>query len=371
MPAIDAILHHGREKGGSDIHFTVGVPPLIRLDGDLTPIEGEALERDQTIALVTEILDDFHQGELNRKGSVDLSYRTGDGFRYRINICHQRLGLSAVCRVIPDKVPSLEELGMPTVLSEFCHLKSGLVLVTGGTGTGKSTTLAAMIHEINNTRNVNIITLEDPIEFSHECNKSLVVQRELGSQVTTFKDGLRSALREDPDVILVGEMRDYETIAAAVEAAETGHLVLGTLHTRGAFQTIHRLIDVFPSETQAQIRHTLSENLRAVVSQVLVKTADGRGRRAAVETMVMTPGIAQLIREQKSHQIPSAISTGKRLGMQLMDQSLLSLLQVGEIDPDEAFLAATDKKEFIPFVQNTQLLATLDGPAPTGRPMES
>jgi twitching motility protein PilT len=328
----------------------------------LTPLKYRDLTKDETQSLFAEILDEFHNEELQRNGAVDFSYATEELGRFRFNACYQRLGLSAVCRIIPDRVPNLTELGLPSVVSEFTELSSGLVLVTGGTGTGKSTTLAAMINEINSNRNLHIITLEDPIEFVHRSSKSIVVQRELGTQVVGFHDGLRSALRQDPDVILVGEMRDYSTIAAAIEASETGHLVLGTLHTRGAFQTIHRIVDVFPTDAQTQIRHTLAENLRAVVSQDLIRAADGRGRRVVNEILVVTPAIAQLIREGKTHQIPSSIATGRRVGMQLMDEAMLTLVNAGEIDPDEAFQKATDKREFIPHVVNPDLLRLMDGP---------
>jgi twitching motility protein PilT len=371
MPRIDAFLQLGREQGCSDIHFMVGRPPLLRLDGELTPLKYRDLTGEETDNLLREILDDFHRKELSEMGSVDFSYETEALGRFRFNACYQRLGLTAVCRVIPDTVPNLGELGLPGVIAEFTELKSGLVLVTGGTGTGKSTTLAAMIHEINQNRNLHLLTLEDPIEFTHKSAKSMVVQREVGPQVVNFHDGLRSALRQDPDVILVGEMRDHETIAAAIEASETGHLVFGTLHTRGAFQTIHRVVDVFPSDSQDQIRHTLAENLRAVVSQELVKAADGRGRRAAVEVLVVTPAVSQLIRDGKAHQIPSVIATGRRVGMQLMDQSLLNLVQSGDIDGDEAFLKATDKRDFIPYVVETELLNLMDGPPSGGASLGS
>jgi twitching motility protein PilT len=366
MPRIDAFLQLGREQNCSDIHFTVGMPPLVRLDGELTPLKYRNLTSEETQGLLDEILDDFHKDELKRDGAVDFSYSTEDLGRFRFNACYQRLGLSAVCRIIPDTVPRLTELGLPAVVAEFTDLKSGLVLVTGGTGTGKSTTLAGMINEINLGRNLHVITLEDPVEFMHKSSKSIVVQRELGTQVTSFSDGLRSAVRQDPDVILVGEMRDHATISTAIEASETGHLVLGTLHTRGAFQTIHRIVDVFPTDAQSQIRHTLAENLKAVVSQELIRSADGRGRRVAVEVLVVTPAIAQLIREGKTHQIPSSIATGRRVGMQLMDQCMLTLVQAGEIDPDEAFLKATDKREFIPHVIDSELLKLMDNPRVAG-----
>jgi len=269
--------------------------------------------------------------------------------------------MAAICRVIPDQIPDLSTLGLPRIVSQFTRFSSGLVLVTGAAGTGKSTTLAAMVQEINRSRSCTILTLEDPVEFMHPSERSLIIQRELGTHVPTFKDGLRASLRQDPDVILVGELRDAETITLALEAAETGHLVLGTLHTSGAAQTVDRIVDAHPSDNQAQIRHSLADNVKAVVSQELLRAADGRGRRAVVEILVVTPAVAQLIREGKTFQINGAITTGKRLGMQLMDQALLSMVRAGDIDPDEAFLRAEDKWGFAPFVTRPELLQMMSG----------
>jgi twitching motility protein PilT len=361
MPRIDAFLQMGREQGCSDIHFTVGLPPLVRQDGELVPIRYRELGDEEIWTLLTEILEPAQQEEFARMGSIDLSYAPPGLGRFRINACRQLRGLAAFCRVIPERVPVLADLGLPPVLASFAALRSGLVLVTGGTGTGKTTTLAALINEINQNRNLTIITLEDPIEFRHESAQAIVVQRELGTHLESFHDGLRSALRQDPDVILVGELRDVETISAAIEASETGHLVLGTLHSRGAYQTIHRIVDAFPAEAQTQIRHTLADNLRAVVSQDLVRVADGRGRRAVAEILVVTPAVAQLIREGKTHQLPSVMVTGRRHGMRLMDQELLFLVQAGEIDPDDAFLKATDRRELIFHVTSPELLKLVDG----------
>jgi twitching motility protein PilT len=351
----------GREQGCSDIHFTVGLPPLVRQDGELVPVRYRELGSDEIWMLLTEILEPAQQQEFERLGSIDLSYAPPGLGRFRINACRQLRGLAAFCRVIPAKVPVLAELGLPPVLSSFAALPSGLVLVTGGTGTGKTTTLAAIINEINQSRNLTVITLEDPIEFLHESAQSIVIQRELGVHLDSFHDGLRSALRQDPDVILVGELRDVETISAAIEASETGHLVFGTLHSRGAYQTIHRIVDAFPAEAQNQIRHTLAENLRAVVSQELVRVAEGRGRRAVAEILVVTPAVAQLIREGKTHQLPSMMVTGRRHGMRLMDQELLFLVQAGEVDPDDAFLKASDRRELIFHVTSPELLKLVDG----------
>jgi twitching motility protein PilT len=364
MARIDAFLKLGREQGCSDIHFTVGLPPLVRLDGELTPLKYRNLSDQEITAIISEILEERHQERMEKAGSVDLSYSSPETGRFRVNVCRQNLGLSAFCRVVPEKVPNLADLGLPPVLSHFTNLNSGLVLVTGASGTGKSTTLAAILNEINTNDNENIITLEDPIEFVHESQKSLVMQRELGTHVHSFSDGLRSALRMDPDVILVGELRDFETIALAVEACETGHLVLGTLHTRGAYQTVHRIVDAFPAEGQSQIRATLAETLKCVLSQELVRAADGRGRRAVMEILITTPAVGQMIRDGKTYQIPGAIATGRRVGMQLLDQDMLRLVRAGEIDPNEAFLKAVDKKEFLPFITNPELMALVGGQEP-------
>jgi twitching motility protein PilT len=361
MARIDAFLEIGKQQGGSDIHFAVGLPPLVRLDNDLLPIKYRDLSHQECHDLVREIVSDELWRTFEERGAMDLGYSAEGLGRFRINVCRHRAGLSAICRIIPDVVPSLAELGLPRVLSQFTKLTNGLVLVTGSTGTGKSTTLAAMLRDINERESLNIITLEDPIEFVHVSRKCQVVQREVGTHVASFQDGLRAALREDPDVILVGELRDPESVTLALEAAETGHLVLGTLHTRGAAQTIDRIIDAHPSDNHAQVRHSLAENLKAVVSQELIRCADGRGRRAAQEVLVVTVAVQQMIREGKSFQIPGAITTGKRLGMQLMDQSLLTLVRAGEIDPDEAFLKAEDKWGFAPFLTRPELLGMVSG----------
>jgi twitching motility protein PilT len=343
---IDSFLKLGREQGCSDVHFTVGLPPLIRLDGELAPIKYRDLTPEEIGSMLEEILDDGQREVLEERGSVDLSYDSAEAGRFRVNLCRQALGTTAVCRVIPTEVIPLEQLGVPPVLARFAELTSGLVLVTGAAGTGKSTTLAAITDLINRTRNSVILTLEDPIEFVHESKSSLVIQREIGTHVDSFQEGLRSAVREDPDVILVGELRDYEAMSLALEAAETGHLVLGTLHTRGAAQTIDRILDAFPAESHGQVRNALAENLRCVISQELVRSADGRGRRAAVEILVVMPAVAQLIRDGQTFKIPGVIATGRRHGMQLMDTALLALVRAGDVDPDEAHDLATDKREF-------------------------
>ncbi len=361
MPEIDGFLRLGREQGCSDIHLTAGRAPLVRLDGELLSLDHRELEAAEIDGLAGEILGPEHWDALGVKGAVDLSYTAQDVGRFRVNVCRHRTGLAIICRVVPDHAPALADLGLPNVISRFTGLNAGLVLVTGGSGTGKSTTLASIIEEINRTRNVTILTLEEPIEFVHESKMALIVQREVGTHVHTFHDGLRAGLREDPDVILVGELRDFETISLAIEASETGHLVLGTLHTRGAYQTIHRIVDSFPAEVQSQIRHTLAENLKCVVSQELVRVSDGRGRRAVCEILVVNAAVSQLIREGKTFQIPGVIATGRRAGMQLMDQALLSMVQAGNIDPDEAFILANDKREFTRFVTRPELKSLFGG----------
>ncbi|MEQ1833010.1 MAG: PilT/PilU family type 4a pilus ATPase [Candidatus Eisenbacteria bacterium] len=361
MARIDAFLEMGRQQGASDIHFAVHRPPLLRLDGELDAIHYRDLSAEECESLIREIVNDERWEQITARGAADFSYDAGPLGRYRINVCRHRNGLSAICRIIPNDVPSPADLGLPRVLSQFGQLAHGLVLVTGPTGTGKSTTIAAMLREINERDSLHILTLEDPIEFLHESQRCQVVQREVGTHVRSFQDGLRAALREDPDVILVGELRDPETVTLALEAAETGHLVLGTLHTRGAASTIERLVDAHPSENHAQVRHALAENLKAVVSQELIRCADGRGRRAAHEILIVNVAIQQMIREGKSFQINGAITTGKRVGMQLMDQSLLALVRAGEIDPDEAFLKADDKWGFAPFLTRPELLGMVNG----------
>ena len=363
MPRIDAFLQLAREQGCSDVHFTVGLPPLARLDGDLVPLKYRELTNDETRSLVDEIMDAEQRDTFDVHGSVDLSYASETLGRFRINVCRHVRGIAAICRVVPMRAPRLASLGLPKVVTRFTRLNSGLVLVTGSAGTGKSTTLAAMIEEINRERALNIITLEDPVEIVYESRQSLIVQREVGRHVPTFRDGLRASLREDPDVILVGELRDLDTIRLAIEASETGHLVLATLHTRGAAQAVDRIVDSFPADAQSQVRTTLADNLKAVIAQDLVRTADGRGRRAVCEILVVTPAVAQLIREGKTFQLPSAIATGRRQGMQQLDQALMDLVRMSEVDPDDAFLKALDKKEFIPFVTKMELLDLVGPPA--------
>jgi twitching motility protein PilT len=349
MARIDELLQLGRERGCSDVHVAVGRSPLLRVDGELSPVESLALTADETRSMLTEILDETQNERLAQRGAVDLSYESATAGRFRLNICRSLAGLSAVFRVIPEQVVPLAQLGLPRVTATIAELSSGLVLVTGAASTGKSTTLAALVDEINRTRDVSILTLEDPIEFLHESKKALIVQRALGDHVPSFAEGLRSALRQDPDVILVGDLRDAETVSLALEATETGHLVLATMHTRGAAETIDRILDAFPAEAHRQVCNTLADNLKCVVSQELVRAADGRGRLAAAEILVVMPAVAQLIRDGQTFKIPGVMTTGRRHGMQLMDNALLNLVRAGDADPEEAYRLARDKRDFLPY----------------------
>ena len=325
------------ERRASDIHLTAGAPPHIRVRGRLHGLEGfPILAVQDTREIVYSILSDVQRQQFETLRQVDFSYSIPRTARMRVNAYVQRGAVSAAFRVIPSDIKSLEALGMPPVVREMASLPRGIVLVTGPTGSGKSTTLAALIDEINNTREDHILTIEDPIEFLHSHKRCLVNQRELGTDATGFADGLRAALREDPDVILVGEMRDLETISTALTAAETGHLVLATLHTQDAPQTVDRIIDVFPPHQQQHVRVMLSVALQGIVAQQLLPTADGSGRVPAVEILIPTPAVRNLIREGKTHQIYSAIQTGGEHGMQTMDSALGELVRAGRITRDVA-----------------------------------
>jgi len=359
MARIDAFLKLGRDQSCSDIHLAVGMPPLIRSQGILSPIKYRDLSLDELENLVKEILSDEQYANFNKGRDIDFSYETEDG-RYRANLFRKITGPGAVFRVISQTVPTLKELNIPNVVEKLLHAHQGLILVTGAAGTGKTTTLAAMINWLNDNRRYNIITLEDPVEYIHESKQSLIVQRGIGSHVPSFSAGLRAALREDPDVILVGELRDPETIAMAMEAAETGHLVLGTLHTTSATKTLDRIIDALPGEQKMLAATFLSQHLKGVVSQKLVKGKDGRSRKAMLEILINTPSISNLILNNKIFQIPSNLQTGRELGMQLMDQALLEAVQNDEIDPDDAYVHATDKKQFQRFVTDAELLPQIN-----------
>ena len=360
MARIDAFLKLGMQQGCSDVHLAVGVPPMLRMNGDLMPIRFRDLRDAELEAYLLEILTKNQAAEFAKGGDLDFSYVSGEGGRFRVNLFRKDTGIGAVFRAIPGEVPSLEKLHMPPVMTKLCDYHQGMILVTGSTGTGKSTTLAAMIDHLNSSRKLNIVSLEDPIEFVHQSKQSQIIQRELGTHVPSFAEGVRAAMREDPDVILVGELRDADTISMAMTAAETGHLVLGTLHTTSATKTIDRVIDALPIEQREQTKSFLSSSLLAVVTQILVKAADGRGRRAVLEVMMMTRAISRLIQTDQTFQIPSQLQMGKDMGSQLMDQALLAALQAREVDPDDAVAYASDKRAFQKFVSDTSMLPKLD-----------
>ena len=360
MSRIDAFLKLGLAQGCSDVHLAVGVPPMLRMHGDLMPIKFRQLADAELESYIHEILTKKQRDYFATGRDLDFSYVSEDGGRFRVNVFRKATGIGATFRFIPQHVPSLDSLQLPGILAKLCDHHQGMVLVTGSTGTGKSTTLAAMVDHINSTQNRNIISLEDPIEFVHESQRSQVIQRELGTHLHSFADGIRAALREDPDVILVGEMRDAETISMAMTAAETGHLVFGTLHTTGAAKTIDRMIDALPGEMREQTKSFLGQGLNAVITQNLVKTPDGRGRKACLEIMVMTRAISKMIASDQTHQIPAQLQTGRDLGMQTMDHALLEGIKNKQLDPDDAFRFATDKNLFQRFITDTSMLPKIE-----------
>jgi len=332
---MDRLLQACFTQGGSDIHLVCGRPPVLRIDGRLRSLETKVLGPDDTVALMKSITPERNQQELQEEGGTDFGFAFGDAARFRVAIFKQKGSTSLVLRLIPSKIMSFEEIGLPKICAALCRRPRGMFLVTGPTGSGKTTTLATMVNYINESFDRHIVTIEDPIEYYHNHKKSIINQREVGVDVPSFSEALRRVLRQDPDVILVGELRDLETIEAAIRAAETGHLVFSTLHTTSAAGTITRIIDVFPPNQQEQIRTQLSSNLLAVLSQALCPLAVGKGRIAAYEFMVVTPAIANLIRENKTYRIDSSIQTGKKLGMQLLDEHLWRLYDVGKITLDE------------------------------------
>ena len=351
MAKIDQFLKVLVEQGGSDLHLTVGSPPVMRVHGHLQRIKFRELTNPDMEALVYEIMEEDWRISFVENQDYDFAYEVEGLARFRANVFWQRKGLGCVLRTIPEKIMTAEDLGLPDAVRKLCMLTKGLVLVTGPTGSGKSTTLAAMVDLINESRMDHILTIEDPIEFVHPNKKSLVNQREIRTNTRSFSNALRAALREDPDVILVGEMRDRETIELGITAAETGHLVFGTLHTNSAPKTVDRIIDVFPADEQEQIRSMLAESLKGVIAQVLLRAKDGKSRMAAMEIMVGTSAIGNLIRENKIHQIPSIIQTGKKDGMQQLDQHILEFLMSGRITPEEAYMKCNSKQTFLQYLE--------------------
>ena len=332
---ITELLTFAHRSGASDVHLTSGEPPRVRIHGDMKRLEHPALSAEEVHNMVFDIMSDGLRRQFQETNDVDFSFELGDLARFRVNVFRGRRGEGAVFRTIPTKVLTIEDLGLPAILNEVCDKEKGLVLVTGPTGSGKSTTLAAMIDYINESYEGHILTIEDPIEFVHHSKKCLINQREVGPHTMSFSSALRGALREDPDVILVGEMRDLETISLALTAAETGHLVFGTLHTSSAPKTVDRIIDVFPAAQQEQIRIMFSESIQAVVTQTLLKKRAG-GRIAALEILIGTPAVRNLIREGKIHQIPSAMQTGQKVGMQTLDMALIELVRKNLVTIEEA-----------------------------------
>jgi twitching motility protein PilT len=359
---IDKLLGFMLEKKASDLHISTSAPPMIRVDGEMAPIPGQPVLTPETVQkILLPITPPRNREEFQNTHDSDFAYELPGKARFRVNIFVDLRGMGAVLRVIPSKILTVEDLGLPKELLTLCALPKGLVLVTGPTGSGKSTTLAALIDYINRTRSAHVITIEDPVEFVHPNKKCLINQRQVGEHTQSFKRALRAALREDPDIVLLGEMRDLETVSIAIETAETGHLVFGTLHTSSAPSTIDRIIDQFPPEQQNQIRVMLSSSLKGVICQMLCKRVNG-GRVAALEVMFAVPAIANLIREQKIFQIPSIMQTGRKLGMTLMNDSLLKLAKDGVVSPEEALAKSYDRATLTMLMQQNQVPVP---PAPT------
>jgi twitching motility protein PilT len=346
LPHVDEYLSVGLQAGASDVHLGVNAPPIWRLNGKLGPIWPDApcFTSDETLAVAEGFLSDLHKTQLKERGDADFAYANSFG-RYRTSVVRQRLGVDLVFRIINTKVRTMDELGLPEHLKLLTRYQNGLILVTGSVGSGKSTTLAALVEQVNIERREHIITLEDPIECVLEPKGCHITQREVHTHTRSFAGALRGALREDPDVIMVGEMRDLETISLAITAAETGHLVLGTLHTGNASRTLDRLLDVFPPDQQEQIRIMVSESLRGVISQQLIPRADGKGRVLALEILTNTPAVANVIRESRTYMLPGIIQTGKKQGMQLIDDALVDLCNRGLIGAEEVYARAEQKQE--------------------------
>jgi twitching motility protein PilT len=365
MAYIDQFLSVIVDQGGSDLHIGEGQPPKMRRHGDVMPIRDEPVTRDEAAGMLSEICAGQSWQLFEERGDLDFAYEMDERSRFRCNFLKQTNGYGAVFRLIPTKIATLDQLGIPPVVKQFGHLRGGLVLVTGPTGSGKSTTLAALIDYINENFSRHIVTVEEPIEFVHGNKRSIITQREVPVDCISFPDGLKSALREDADIVLVGEMRDLETIALALTAAETGLLVFGTLHTNNARKTIDRMVDVFPANKQAQARTMLANSLRGVLAQLLLKKADGSGRLAVNEILIASPAVSAIIREGATQKLQDVIVAGKGQGMQFMDDAIYALLEKGAVSPHEAFMKAIDKIRFKSFLPaDEQGLGNSAGAAP-------
>src|SRR5436305_6346040 len=365
MASLDQFLNVIVEQGGSDLHMGEGQPPKMRKHGDVAPIRESALSRDEAVSMLREICGDRNWVIFEERGDLDFAYEMDTASRFRCNYLKQTHGHGAVFRLIPTKIATLEQLGIPPVAKEFSHLRGGLVLVTGPTGSGKSTTLAALMDYINENFSRHIVTIEEPIEFVHDNKRSIITQREIPADSESFPVALKAALREDADIVLVGEMRDLETVSLALTAAETGLLVFGTLHTNHARKTVDRMVDVFPAPKQPQVRAMLANSLRGVLAQLLLKKADGSGRVAVNEILVANAAVSAIIREGATQKLQDVIVSGRGEGMQFMDDAIFALLQQGIVSPHEAFMKAIDKNRFKPFLpEQEQGFANSAGAAP-------
>jgi len=351
MAQIDAFFKLMHDEGASDLHMIAGQQPLLRIRGDIERVKFKVLDNEVLKKMLYEICPEDKIKVFEETGDMDFGYEIPGLARYRCNYFQQKHGIGAVFREIPSDILTCEQLGLPKVIAKLASLPKGLVLVTGPTGSGKSTTLAAIIDEANRTRKDHILTIEDPIEFVHKSQSCVINHREVGTHTDSFATALRGALREDPDIILVGEMRDLETISLAMEASMTGHLVFGTLHTINAMKTVDRVVEIFPANQQGQVRSTLADALKAVVSQTLFKRVDIKGRVAALEILLCTPAVRNLIREAKTYQIPSIMQTGKKYGMQTLDDAIMELLQRKQISPEDAYTNCVEKAKFVKFLR--------------------
>ncbi|MCU0599372.1 MAG: type IV pilus twitching motility protein PilT [Desulfobacterales bacterium] len=350
MARIDAFFKLMNDQGASDLHVMAGQQPALRIRGEIERVKYKVLDNNDLRSMIYEIAPEDKIKRFEETGDIDFGYEIPGLARYRCNFFMQRNGVAAVFRQIPNNIMSCEQLGLPSVIAKLAGLPRGLVIVTGPTGSGKSTTLAAIIDEANRLRKDHIITIEDPIEFVHESRGCIINQREVGVHTKNFSTALRGALREDPDIILVGEMRDLETMSLAIEAANTGHLVFTTLHTSSAMSTVDRIVEVFPAAQQSQIRSNLSDSIRAVISQVLFKRIDRKGRCPALEILIATPAVRNLIREAKTHQLSSSMQTGKKYGMQLLDDAIMTLYNRGWISAEDSYNKANEKQRFRPLL---------------------